>query len=76
MNEQLWTVRMLRKIGEIESSFIYKVPADYSDILNNWDQIDDAYKQSVMQALSSHILEKFETAGFLPQDIKPPGEVV
>ena len=76
MNEQLWTVRMLRKVGEIESSFIYKIPADYSDLLNNLDQIDEAYKQSVMMGLSSHILKKFESAGFLPQDIKPPGEVV
>jgi hypothetical protein len=76
MNEQLWTVRMLRKVGEIESSFIYKVPAEYSDYLNNWDRIKETYKQSVMMELSSHILDKFESSGFLPQDIKPPGGVV
>lgn len=77
MNEQEhWQVRMERWLTDknepevkVKSSFNYRLPADYADLLNGIDQIDEAYRDSVFAGIRQHLDKEFSADGFFPQEL-------
>ena len=79
MNDNRWKVKMIRKLTNkvspdviCESSFEYELPADYGDMLNGLDHIDDEYKDSVFAGISAHLIKKFAGSGFFAKELISP----
>ena len=79
MNEKLWKVKMVRQLTDkvspdvnVESSFDYELPRDYSSMLESFDHIDDEYKGSVLEGVNRHLIKKFADSGFFARDIISP----
>jgi hypothetical protein len=79
MNEKLWKVKMVRMLTDkvspdviCESSFDYELPADYSSMLESFEQIDDEYKGSILEGVNKHLIKKFADSGFFPKELISP----
>jgi|TARA_B100000085_G_C18413067_1_gene459433 hypothetical protein len=79
MNFDYWKVRMERWItdGEspevkIKSSFDYELPRDWSEMLDNIDMVDEAYRDSVFMGVMQHCSNKHGKSGFFPQELISP----
>ena len=79
MNEKLWKVKMVRLLTDkvspdviCESSFDYELPADYSSMLESFEQIDDEYKGSVLEGVNRHLIKKFADSGFFAKELISP----
>lgn len=79
MNSKLWKVRMIRKVTDrvspdpiVESAFDYELPADWSDMIENIDMIDEAYRDSVFMGVHQHCVKEFGNAGFFPDNLIAP----
>ena len=53
----------------VESVVKYELPADYADLLNGIDQIDEAYRDSVFAGIRQHLEKEFAADGFFPEDL-------
>ena len=77
MNEQeYWQVRMERWLTDkvspevkVKSSFNYRLPADYADLLNGIEEIDEAYRDSVFAGIRQHLEKEFAADGFVPMEL-------
>jgi hypothetical protein len=74
--QQHWHVRMERWLTDkvtpeikIKSSFNYRLPDDYADLLNGIEQIDEAYRDSVFASINQHLDKKFGSDNFFPQEL-------
>ena len=79
MNEKLWKVRMVRKLTNrvspdviVESSFEYTLPADWSDMLENIDMVDEAYRDSVFMGVHQHCVKEHGDSMFYPEELISP----
>ena len=79
MSFQLWKVRMVRQLTDkvspdviVESSFDYELPRDWSEMLENIDMVDEAYRDSVFTGVMQHCWNEFGKAGFFPGDLIAP----
>ena len=79
MNFDLWKVRMVRKLTDrvspdviVESSFEYELPRDWSDMLENIDMVDEAYRDSIFMGVHQHCVKEFGNAGFFPDNLISP----
>ena len=66
-----WQALMIRQLTNkqtpdviAESKIYYTLPADYQDMLNGQDLIDDEYRQSIFAAINKHLQKKFAKDGF------------
>ena len=57
-----------------ESTFTYELPADYGDMLNGLDSIDETLHQSVFESIQRHLIKKFGDSLFFGLDLIPPYE--
>jgi len=79
MSFDLWKVRMVRKLTDrvspdviVESAFDYELPADWSDILDNLEMVDEAYRDSIFMGIHKHCVNEFGQAGFFPDNLISP----
>ena len=77
----LWKVRMVRMLTDgkspdviVESSFEYELPRDWSEMLENMDLIDEAYRDSVFAGIMQHCINEHAKSGFYPQELISPKE--
>ena len=56
----------------VKSSFDYELPADWGDLLNGFDHIDEEYRESVLSGIQLHLQKKFADSGFYPQELISP----
>jgi len=77
----MWKVKMVRQLTNkvspdviCESTFTYELPADYSDMLDNIDHIDEALHQSVFESIHRHLIKKFGDSLFFGLDLIAPAE--
>lgn len=56
----------------VESSFEYELPRDYSMMLTDFSEIDDAYKESVLNSIQKHLTKKFADSGFFAHELIVP----
>ena len=75
----MWKIKMVRQLTDkvspdviVESSFDYELPADWSDMLENIDMVDEAYRDSVFMGVHQHCVNKFANVGFFPRDLIAP----
>ena len=54
-----------------ESSFEYELPADWGDMLNGFDHIDEEYRQSILSSIHLHLQKSLLNLDFLPRTISP-----
>lgn len=66
-----WQALMIRQLTNkqtpdviAESKIYYTLPADYQDMLNGQDLIDDEYRQSIFAAINKHLVKQFSKDGF------------
>jgi len=57
-----------------ESTFTYELPADYGDMLNGLDSIDEELHQSIFESIQQHLFKKFGKSLFFGLDLIPPYE--
>lgn len=57
-----------------ESTFTYELPADYSDMLDSIDHIDEVLHQSVFESIQRHLIKKFGDSLFFGLDLIAPTE--
>ena len=79
MSFELWKVRMERWLTDgvspevkITSSFEYELPRDWSEMLENIDMVDEAYRDSVFAGVMQHCVNEHGKSGFYPQDLIAP----
>lgn len=79
MKDNRWKVKMVRQLTNkvspdviCESSFEYELPADWGDMLNGLDQVDEEYQQSILMGIHTHLQKKFADAGFYGMDLIAP----
>jgi len=79
MNFNLWKVRMVRQLTDkvspdviVESSFEYELPRDWSEMLENMDMVDEAYRDSIFAGIMQHCVNQHGKSGFYPQDLIAP----
>lgn len=79
MNDNRWKVKMVRQLTNkvspdvmCESSFEYELPADWGDMLNGFDHIDEEYRQSILSGIHLHLQKKFAESGFFAQELISP----
>tara|TARA_B100002019_G_C20970551_1_gene450861 strand:+ start:329 stop:556 length:228 start_codon:yes stop_codon:yes gene_type:complete len=75
----MWKVRMERWLTDgkspeikIKSSFDYELPADWADMLNGIDEVDEEYQQSILHGIHIHLQKKFGNSGFFAQELISP----
>ena len=56
----------------VVSSFEYELPADWGDMLNGFDHIDEEYRASVLEGIHKHLVKKFADSGFFAQELISP----
>lgn len=56
----------------VVSSFEYELPADWGDMLNGFDHIDEEYRASVLEGIHKHLVKKFAESGFFAQELISP----
>lgn len=83
MNVDLWKVRMVRKLTDrvspdviVESAFEYELPRDWSDMLENINMVDEAYRDSVFMGVRQHCVNEHAESGFMVQELIPPNSQV
>ena len=81
MNDNRWKVKMVRRLTNkvspdviCESTFTYELPADYGDMLNGIDHIDEELHQSIYESIHQHLFKKFGDSLFFGLDLVPPYE--
>jgi hypothetical protein len=81
MQDNRWKVKMVRRLTNkvspdviCESTFTYELPADYGDMLNGIDHIDEELHQSVFESIQQHLFKKFGDSLFFGLDLVPPYE--
>ena len=57
-----------------ESTFTFELPADYSDMLDGIDSIDEELHQSVFESIQLHLFKKFGKSLFFGLDLIAPQE--
>lgn len=79
MQDNRWKVRMERWLTDgkspeikIKSSFDYELPADWGDMLNGIDEVDEEYQQSIIHGIHTHLQKKFASSGFYAQELISP----
>ena len=79
MNFDLWKVRMVRKLTDrvspdviVESSFEYELPRDWSEMIENIDMVDEAYRDSVLHGVHQHCINQFGNSLFFPEELISP----
>ena len=75
----MWKVRMVRRLTDkvspdviVESVVEYELPADYSNMLEGWEYIDDPYKESVLSGINQHLQKEFGGSHFYPEELICP----
>ena len=75
----MWKVKMVRYLTDkvspdviVQSSFNYELPRDWSEMLDNIDMVDEAYRDSVFMGVRKHCANEHATSGFYPQELIPP----
>ena len=76
MNDNRWKVKMVRQLTNkvspdviCESSFEYELPADWGDMLNGFDHIDEEYRQSILSGIHLHLQKSLLNLDFLPKNL-------
>ena len=54
-----------------ESSFEYELPADWGDMLNGFDDVDEEYRQSILSGIH-YTYKKVCKSGFFAQELISP----
>ncbi len=79
MQDNRWKVKMVRKLTNkvspdviCESTFTYELPADYGDMLNGLDTIDEELHRSIFRTISAHLERKFGGALFFGCELIEP----
>lgn len=79
MNFNLWKVKMVRRLTNkvspdviVESCFEYELPRDWSEMLENIEMVDEAYRDSIFAGIMQHCVNEHGTSGFYPQDLIAP----
>lgn len=79
MSDNRWKVKMERWLTDgkspdiiVKSSFDYELPADWGDMLNGIDQVDEEYQQSILHGVHTHLQKKFGNSGFYAQELISP----
>lgn len=75
----MWKIKMVRQLTDkvspdviVESSFDYELPADWSNMLENIDMVDEAYRDSVFAGVMQHCVNEFGQSGFFPDNLISP----
>ena len=75
----MWKVRMVRRLTDkvspdviVESVVEYELPADYSNMLESFESIDDPHKQSVLAGIHKHLQKEFGNCHFYPEELICP----
>ena len=83
MNERLWKVKMVRLLTDgaspdviVESSFEHKLPADWSEMLENLQMVDEAYHDSIFTGVYQHCINEHAKSGFYPAGLISPNSQV
>jgi hypothetical protein len=81
MQDNRWKVKMVRRLTNkvspdviCESTFTYELPADYGDMLNGIDHIDEELHHSLFDSIQQHLFKKFGDSLFFGLDLVPPYE--
>ena len=79
----MWKVKMERWLTDgkspdviVKSSFEYELPSDWSDMLDNIDMVDEAYRDSVFHEVTLHCTNEHGKSGFFPQGLISPNSEV
>ena len=79
MSDNRWKVKMERWLTDgkspdiiVKSSFEYELPADWGDMLNGIDQVDEEYQHSILHGVHTHLQKKFGNSGFYAQELISP----
>lgn len=79
----IWKVKMVRLLTDgvspdviVESSFDYELPRDWSEMLDNIEMIDEAYRDSIFMGVRQHCQNEHAASGFCPQELIPPNSQV
>jgi len=75
----MWKVKMVRMLTDkvspdviVESSFDYELPNDWSDMLDNIDMVDEAYRDSIFMGVRQHCANEHAASLFFPKELIPP----
>ena len=75
----MWKVKMVRMLTDgvspdviVKSGFDYELPRDWSEMLDNIDMVDEAYRNSVFVGVRQHCANQHAASGFYPQELIPP----
>jgi hypothetical protein len=79
MQDNRWKVKMVRRLTNkvspdviCESTFTYELPADYGDMLNGIDHIDEELHHSLFDSIQQHLFKKFGDSLFFGQELIEP----
>ena len=79
MSDNRWKVKMERWLTDgkspdiiVKSSFDDELPADWGDMLNGIDQVDEEYQHSILHGVHTHLQKKFGNSGFYAQELISP----
>ena len=75
----MWKVKMVRRLTDgvspdvtVLSSFEYELPADWSDMLDNLEMVDEAYHDSIFMGVHQHCIKEHGHAKFFPDNLISP----
>jgi hypothetical protein len=79
MQDNRWKVKMVRQLTNkvspdviCESTFTYELPADYGDMLNGIDEVDEVYQDSIFSGIQRHLIKKFGDSKFFGLELIEP----
>ena len=79
----MWKVKMVRKLTDrvspdviVESSFEHELPADWSEMLENLQMVDEAYHDSIFMGVHQHCINEHAKSGFYPAELISPNSQV
>jgi len=81
MRDNRWKVKMVRRLTDkvspdviCESTFTYELPADYGDMLNGIDEVDEVYQDSIFNGIQRHLIKKFGDSLFFGLELIEPSK--
>lgn len=79
----MWKVKMVRLLTDgvspdviVESSFEHELPADWSEMLENLQMVDESYHDSVFAGVYQHCINEHADSGFYPAELISPNSEV
>lgn len=79
----MWKVKMVRLLTNgvspdviVESSFEHELPADWSEMLENLQMVDEAYHDSIFMGVHQHCINEHAKSGFYPAELISPNSKV